>query len=594
MIFDLSLTNNKFKITLGIIILIQVILAFQGFDMVDDGFVLTFYQQIFQHPESVEYNFMYWFSGIVGGLWYQLYEDGGIFWFRMLGLIVNTSTFILSYQLLKKYVPNTILLLGLVMVLFENNYGFSTFYHNHLTAFLCLLTVFVLIKAIERNSVILYALTGVIIIFNSFTRLPNLALLSLLLAIPFFFFISKKSFLLKSIKPLFSVVLGCLIGLLAVYGILLVTGQFHVMKDMFIMLFDLGKTDGSAHNVGHILKAQIANYKQITRTFLELSVILVLAVLVKRFLAKSKALVLTLSVIFVSLLILWYEKEGIASVYTLSYMGSIWIVFSKKRPIRLRLIALCSFMILITLTLGTGGGIKNSGYMAIWLGLPLFLMVLPELLNFIRSVINKVITTEKSVEPKKSFSLLLCFIIAFLLLKTYHISNEAYFDEGSRLEKTYTINNKFAKGIYTKKRRAKIVNDLLAGLNNYVKPGDYLFSYDHIPMIHFLTETKPYPYNSWVGIYDQNSFKKKIEKAEQEIPVFPIVVQQKFNTIHRFSEPIVDYMDPSSANTMMHSSASVSLMNAFLERHQYKIVWSNAYFNIYKTEDSYENSHRTK
>jgi hypothetical protein len=172
-------------------------------------------------------------------------------------------------------------------------------------------------------------------------------------------------------------------------------------------------------------------------------------------------------------------------------------------------------------------------------------------------------------------------------LKTYHISNEAYFDEGSRLEKTYAINNKFAKGVYTKQRRAEIVNDLLAGLSNYVQPNDYLFSYDHIPMIHFLTETRPYPYNSWVGIYDENSFRKKIAKAEQEIPVLPIVVQQKFNTIHRFAEPDPNYMDASSANTILHAAASVSTMNSFLERHNYQIVWSNAYFNIYKAKQGF-------
>jgi|GEM_PF-1178376 len=584
MITNITISNHNFKIALGLIILIQVVLAFQGFDMVDDGFVLTFYQQIFNHPESVEYNFMYWFSGVVGGLWYQLYPEGGVFWFRMLSVIVNTSTFMLSYQLLKKYVPNTVLLLALIMVLFENNYGFSTFYHNHLTALLCLLTVFTLVKAIERNSAFLYMLTGVLIIFNSFTRLPNVVMLSLLLGIPYFCVLYKKRVISNSIKPIVLVILGSVVGLLAVYGILLATGQFKVMKDMFVMLLDLGNTDGSAHNFGHILKAQFYNYQQIARTFVELSAILGVAVLAQRFLPKHKLVTLILGIFFVSLLILWYEREGIGSVYTLSYIGSIWILFSKKRFIPLKLIALCSFLILFTLTLGTGGGIKNSGYMAIWLGLPLFFLVLPELVTFVQTIINKILPAGNSMESKPNFSLLWCFILAFILLKGYHISNQAYFDEGSRLDKTHAIQNKFAKGVYTKARRAKIVNDLLAGLRNYVEPNDYLFSYDHIPMIHFLTETRPYPYNSWVGIYDENSFRKKIEKAEKEIPVLPIVVQQKFNTIYRFAAPDPDYMNPESANTILHSSASVKIMNSFLERHHYTIVWSNDYFNIYKAE----------
>ena len=79
--------NLEFYSAILIIVVIQVILMFQGFDVCDDGFVLTSYQQIFNSPSSVEYNFVYWLSSIIGGLWYKLYEDGGILWFRVLLLI---------------------------------------------------------------------------------------------------------------------------------------------------------------------------------------------------------------------------------------------------------------------------------------------------------------------------------------------------------------------------------------------------------------------------------------------------------------------------------------------------------------------------
>ena len=143
--------KNDLNVTIIIIVIIQIILMFQGFDICDDGFVLTFYQQIFSNPESVEYNFLYWFSGILGGTWYQLNEDGGIIWFRILGVIINSATFILSFQILKKYIPKTFLIFSLLMVLFVNDYGFLTFYHNQITSFLTVLMVYFLSRGLFKR-----------------------------------------------------------------------------------------------------------------------------------------------------------------------------------------------------------------------------------------------------------------------------------------------------------------------------------------------------------------------------------------------------------------------------------------------------------
>lgn len=110
----------------------------------------------------------------------------------------------------------------------------------------------------------------------------------------------------------------------------------------------------------------------------------------------------------------------------------------------------------------------------------------------------------------------LIFCTAFLATKAYQISNASYFDPGSRLEKTYAIESKLAKGVYTKQRRATIINNVLFELNKHVQPNDYLLVFDKTPMLHFLTETRPYMYNPWVWIYDSISFKKKLQQAEKK------------------------------------------------------------------------------
>ncbi|MTE26758.1 hypothetical protein [Winogradskyella ouciana] len=577
--------KNDLYVTIVIIVFIQVILMFQGFDICDDGFVLTFYQQIFSNPESVEYNFLYWFSGVLGGLWHQLNEDGGIIWFRVLGIVTNTSTFILSFEILKKYMPRPFLIFSLLMVLFVNDYGFLTFYHNQITSLLTVLMVYFLSKGLLNQKYKLLIIVGFIFVLNGMTRLPNFILISLFLGIPVYFYLENVEY--KSmLKPIGFSVLGVFLGFFFVYLFLSISGQLHVMENALFTMMDVGNTEGSAHNFKSVIKAQYYNHYNIVIAFFQFAGLFLITTITLIIVKRRKYLLYLIAMFFGGLLVYWFQRNGIFSIYTLAYIGSIWTLFSKRFNTEIRIIALMAFIMLATMTLGSGGGIKNSGYMTIWLGFPLFYFVLQIIVKKIMS--STELTKQDFNAEKKSLAvsklLVYALTISFLTFKAYNISNGAYFDSGSRLDKTFAINSKKAKYIYTTEARAKIVNNLLANLEHYVEPGDYLFAYDHIPMVHYLTSTLPYTYNPWPGIYDHYSFKKKIEKAETEIDELPIVVVQKFETIIEFSEPIPEYMVPEKNNSILHGRKSIELMNDFLKRNYYEEVWSDNYFSIYKSD----------
>ncbi|WP_179344014.1 hypothetical protein [Winogradskyella ursingii] len=573
-----SVSKYKFSITLVLIIIIQIILMFQGFDVCDDGFVLTFYQQIYSHPTSVEYNFLYWFSGIFGGLWHMLNEDGGVLWFRILGVIVNTSTFVISYNILKKHIASTYLLLALVMVMFVNDYGFLTFYHNHLTALLTVIIVWCILYGLKKKVLSYFFIAGFIFVFNGLTRLPNFVMACLFLVIPFYYFLKDKN-LKKSIKPLVLSIVGFATGLVSAYLLLLVLGQLKTMENALLTMIDVGNTEGSSHNFKTLLKAQFQNYLNIALDLLQVIVVFFVAILGLRLIRKQAVLRYLFLIAFGIIIMIWFDKNGIYAVYALAYVGSIYIIVNKNFTIELRAISFLAFMMLLGMTIGSAGGILNTGYIAIWIALPLFFIAFQDILSR-----SKQLFSNNSDTTFQTSSLILCTLsISFLILKSYRIFNQAYFDEGSRLQKTYAINNNMANHIYTTERRAQIINDLLNNLEKYVDKDDYLFAYDHMPMLHYLTETRPYIYNPWPGIYDDYSLENKIKKAEKEISVMPTVVVQKFNTIIRFSEPIEDYMIPEKNNEVLHGSKSIALMNSFLQRNNYRIVWSNSYFNIYQS-----------
>ena len=451
---------------------------------------------------------MYWFSGVCGGLWYLLNEDGGIIWFRILGVILNTSTFILSYKLLQNYVSKLPLLLSLVMVLFVNDYGFLTFYHNQITAFFSVCIVFALHRGLVQANYKWLLLAGIIYVLNGLTRLPNFVFGLIFLVLPFYFYVNKIKFKLM-LKPMAFVLFGIGFGVIIAFTIQVYNGHLPIMKQALYTMMDVGKTEGSSHNFRVLLLAQYFNLVSIISSLFQFLLAFVIVTLLL-FFTKRKSLIFNfILVLYGVFIVYWVNYNAIFSIYSLAYVACLLIVFSKKIESNQRVIGFMGIIMLGTMTLGTAGGINSSGYMAIWIAFPLFYLSLPIVVLKIKEFGKKRIKYPLQYNTKITTTLIVVISISFLALKAFKISQEAYFDIGNRMDKTYLINNKKARHIYTTERRANIVNNMLKNLNTYVSEGDYLFAYDHIPMVHFLTNTKPYTYNPWPGIYDSFSFEKE-------------------------------------------------------------------------------------
>ena len=129
----------------------QVIFIFQGVDLSDEGFYATFYQQIYKNPEATQYNFMFWFSGIVGGAFDYVFGWLGIWGMRFAGVIVTTSTIIVTYNLLKKYLNPGYLKLGLLMVLLFINNNLKEIHYNDLSALFNMLAILYLFTGLKED-----------------------------------------------------------------------------------------------------------------------------------------------------------------------------------------------------------------------------------------------------------------------------------------------------------------------------------------------------------------------------------------------------------------------------------------------------------
>src|SRR5260221_11550879 len=81
------------KLFFVLIICVRVIFIFQGLDFADSGFGADFYSRIFSDPSTVQYNFMYWFTGILGATWLKLFPGLGLLGLRIAGALFTTATF---------------------------------------------------------------------------------------------------------------------------------------------------------------------------------------------------------------------------------------------------------------------------------------------------------------------------------------------------------------------------------------------------------------------------------------------------------------------------------------------------------------------
>ena len=176
--------KHKFAYALVVVVLYQLACAVQGFDLSDEGWGMYFYQQIFKNPECVVAQMPYWVTGAIGGAWNLLFPAGGFLGTRILGIIIVTGTFCLSYVFLKKSINSGWLLVGLIAQMLIVVGDPKPYGYNSLTAFIVLWVAIVFWRGLETGRLVWFFIGGFMLGVNIFVRIPNLAILPIILLIP--------------------------------------------------------------------------------------------------------------------------------------------------------------------------------------------------------------------------------------------------------------------------------------------------------------------------------------------------------------------------------------------------------------------------
>ena len=575
----------------------QTLLVFQGIDLADTGFYGTFYQQIFNDPQSVSYCFMFWLSGIIGGLFLKILPFAGLLGLRFLWVFVFAAIIILTYDLLKKYISPGYLQISLLLLTLNLNNDPKEFYYNNFSSLLYLVTAILLFNGLKKNRRMAILCSGVVVSLNMFNRFPNILGVGLVLAIIYYGYINKMT--VKSVfLNIFSFLAGFLVTTLIILLIMKSLGHLEIYLEALKILRGIGK-------VPDVSKTAVDSYSiiKLIRTIIShwvISVITAGIVIVGAFVYYAlenkfnnlfpkyylRSVMVKYAIVAIAILLVIFGKiNNISILYFLTGLsliaGCFMIIFNDDTEINL--LMFIGIFILLVHPMGSSEGIHTVEIYSLWITFPIAFDRIAKA-SFVRSsfsldILQKSYTFSMFVNEKQLKEVKRIVLMLSLIVCARYTYDFPHSDWEKRTEMRYSVNNKHMKGIYTTKERAEILDQVLQASSKYVHPNDYVMAYDCFPLFHFMTETKPYSRNPWPWLYQSNTLKKELEVASANNTRLPVIIMQTVLTLGNGKDwPATKIPQDYSKLPINYDRNEV--MEDFIKIHKYQEVWSNGYFKI--------------
>lgn len=580
-----SIQKHKFAYALVVVILYQLACAVQGFDLSDEGWGMYFYQQIFKNPEYVVAQMPYWVTGVIGGVWNLLLPEGGFLGTRILGIIMVTGTFCISYEFLKKSINSGWLLVGLIAQMLIVVGDPKPYGYNSLTAFIVLWVVIVFWRGLETGRLVWFFIGGFMLGVNIFVRIPNLAILPIILLIPVCQYWKNGSMRFFN-SQMWTAVWGTIVGVAVIIAAMYYWGYWTFFMEAMTGVASSATDETNSHQFGRLIVRYAQNYWGI----ISVGGIVVLlggvyTWLQSKLINKYSSWVLNLLFVFIwTFLGLCFNKalrhNDMYFTHFISYVGAILILknYNRSEELRMRYVALASLFMIVCMPLGSDQGI-NTMWTSAWLALPLGTAYLCRLFE------DGVTWNEKLGKYsmyKRYVRCYLCIIfVSYIACGIYKNDNLAYYDPDSRLEKVHSIDNQYCRFIYTGSYRANLMNDLLPVLEKYVKPGDFLLVYNFMPGLNYMTDTRSYISNAWLWCLSGAELERQLQFAMSKNTPLPVVLRQNFRATNLWGGYDPYFMDVNHLpENVLSRPDQIKAMNNFLDMNHYKTVWTNRYFDI--------------
>lgn len=547
--------------------ILQLPALFLGFELCDSGFYMTFYEYFFSAPGVVEYNFMYWLSGLVGG-GISAITGHSMFALRLFGLFCNLVSVWLTAALLDRHQWRTPLAVGVALASVAMWLLPLTFYNDTLTAMIALASLLALSRGLSGRKGWLLLLAGTLAGINTFSRIPNVTEILFVLLIPIYAVLSgcKNSWRWSGLF-----LCGWAVGLSL--GAFLIWSAGHL--DLFLSnmrdLRSIAATDGTeaSHGIGNLIMAQLRVYGRLAPVSLKF----VLAYAFWLFLIHIRAgkSVRRLAGAVLLCCVAWTlaRIDTVTALEALSLPLLVMnVVFGSRE---LKFVSWCGLAYTLVLPLGSDWGVYNMGPYAMWLSVPAALCAFT-----IRPKING---REYDKLPKLS---LLVVLLAILGQALWNLGRHGvYFDDSRGAEMVASVSSPRAAGIFTGHKRAEAVDSMLATIGNVTCPGDTLMVYGSAPALNWLTGTKPAIGNSWPELLSAKMLKMKLHECEA--PQYVAVM--KFGTIgSEWGQPSEAFAQGQAGVNIFHTSEKSAIIHGYLQEKSYTKIADTQRITVYRRD----------
>jgi hypothetical protein len=620
------------KVSRASLILLLLIVAYpfvfiwQGLDVTDTGYYLVNCQQFFNaYPKDFgdAQCTAYWLTNLIGACWYKLTGDCGMIGFRLLYVIINYCILGLVYLVLRPLFgkQNNVRILLTLFVAQAFFIGVSIYVpsYNQVTAFFFIASAVMLHGGLVRRRGVLVFMAGLAAGISVFARIVNLPVV-LLAGIAWYYHyitdVESDGRLWRALRCSAGEILRFLSGFATGIVLMLLTaaalGQLGVFGDMLVGLLQMGAgTKGTgAHGAVVLLKGFVWDYFYVgicSLGFAAMGVLIAfVAVRVSSPLYRLGWTILC-GIAFTFVILKWPDLVTWtipAMLYVICLAGAFGIL---KCNSELRLLCLLAVLVLFLLPLGSAAGIHLSLYVA-YLAIPTGLMALMTSTadaGLHRIGLGRTEIGETSVgqpteagssglssvtaKPRKfnwancwvnanldasalAFACVLC-IVAFGFVQS---ASGAYRDSPDRFAMQTLVKHPKLHCIFTTASRARALEELLTELQPLVHKDGYLLDHMQVPLIYFLTETRPYLYSSWANVYDPPVLQQVLKKAISTRASLPVCLMTKIDTSHRKwpdeTYPLLPY--PRHVENR-------HIIRTFLREHEYQKHWENNAFEIW-------------
>jgi len=573
------------KILILAILILPWFFIWQGLDFTDTGYLLTNYRQIFNDPSSVEYSYRIWLTNILGGTWMYLFgEQLGYLGFRIAGILIVYLIVLLSYLVLIPLFPRKTVLPALFLsVLFINRSEYLINY-NILTSLFLAGSVYLLVKGLQKNNSLWVFTAGFMTGLNTFIRLPNALGILLALSILYWGYIKNISFY-AGLKTVLQFLSGYAVSIFITMLIMKLLGYYEGYLNILTYTFEMLNVPDGHHESGKLIEVLTRHYKWVFYNIGFLPGVLFVLSLILNFSRRFGRNIIpyVISTVFSVFLVnlFWESLQSrfivISIALAVQYIGLMLILFGDAGTHEFRLVSVISLIVLLTVPLGSNNGIYVSVY-GMYLSLPIvfgcFWSVKEVKINLLFGLPGSTGQTEIGFDSNILKIIKLMGVVLVTVFSIMSAYQHTYRDTADRASMSSHVDHNLLRGVFTTRERAIVVDELLKALERYVDDGDYLLAYEQIPLVHFMTDTKPYLYNAWPMLYSPDKLKESLSRALKERPGLPVIVRARGST-EEYEWPKVRKLSRDK-NLIKNRE----IMDDFIARYNYNPVWRNSFFEI--------------